>query len=168
MHLPGVKSVSRKSLIQKKILDQSLKDTYTAYIQENPTDKASFSTFCKHRPKHILSYTKTPFIQCVCEICQNPVAKMKAIDKHLDHKIDVDGGLDKLINMTLCPLSERFASLKCIDRECLQEFRRQLDQWQTTTHAENITIKWQQWEKSKDVGKGLARLDKIEKTSSMA
>ena len=84
-----------------KILDQSLRDTYTAYTQENPKDKASLSNFCTQRPKHILSYTKTPFIQCVCEICQNPVAKMKAINKHLHDKIGVDGGLDRLINMTL-------------------------------------------------------------------
>ena len=69
IHLRGVKSVSRKPSSRKNILNESLKDIYIAYIQENHTDKASLSTFCKHRPKHILSYIKTPFIQYVCEIC---------------------------------------------------------------------------------------------------
>ena len=72
--------------------------------------------------------------------------------------------------MTLCPTSDKFANLKCIDRECtncgVHELRKQLDQRQATAQPE--TIKWQQWEKSQqDVGKGIAQLDKAEKTSSV-
>lgn len=72
--------------------------------------------------------------------------------------------------MTLCPTSDKFANLKCIERECINcgvhELRKQLDQRQATAQPE--TIKWQQWEKSQqDVGKGIAQLDKVEKTSSM-
>ena len=64
VHLPGTRTVSKRTLELKKVLDSSLRALYKEYVEENPQDSFAFSTFCKKRPQNILSYTKTPLVQC--------------------------------------------------------------------------------------------------------
>ena len=106
---------------------------YKEYVEKNPQDSVAFSTFCekKKRSRNILSYTKTPLVQCLCEICHDPKMKAKALNQFLDSDSKT-GGIQDLIKMTLCPTANKFADRLCIDRQCrncgVQKFKNELTQ----------------------------------------
>ena len=139
---------------------------YKEYAEEKGKDAVAFSTFCKQRPKHVLSYTKTPLIQCVCEICLNPKMKMDGINKYLDPTSQVHSAHDLALK-TLCLTANQFPERRCIDRECdscgVETFRTLLEP--AVIKAGTEQVKWHQWEKVDDkAGKGHCRIQKVTKT----
>ena len=98
-----------RSMIAKKHLNCSLRDLYTSFKEANPSEHISFSGFCNKKPRNVLSFTKTPHLQCRCELCDNPLMKMKGINKLLDEevRVSVEGGIDKLVAATLCQDQDR-------------------------------------------------------------
>ena len=77
VHLPTKRTVPVKKESQRKVLDMNMRNLHQLYSKVRPYQRVSFSAFCKHRPRHVLSFTKTPLRQCMCEVCINPMLKMK-------------------------------------------------------------------------------------------
>ena len=162
VHLPGKRSVCMRTRTQKKILTMSLRDMYQVYTEEHPEEKMSFSTFCKKRPAHIVSFTKTPFRQCLCEVCINPMLKMKVLNGLLSEPIE---SLPALISHTIC-CNDGVPRMSCLERQCSEcgvaMFRRELE---CKMAAGNTDVKWKRWEKAGEHGE--TRVASVEKSGPM-
>ena len=120
IELPGLKTVSKRTGKQKKLLDRPLKQVYQTY-KEMSTGTVAFSTFAKRRPRHIIPYAKTKMVGCLCEYCENVNIKLEVINRaavgHPDCKIP-----DKysMVEFTMCGRQEghEYHSASCIRRQC--------------------------------------------------
>ena len=162
VHLPGKRSVCVRTQTQKKVLTMSLSDLYQVYTDEHPEEKVSFITFCKKRPAHIVLFTKTPFRQCLCEVCINPMLKMKVLNGLLPEPIE---SLPALISHTIC-CNDGVPRMSCLERqssECgVAMFRIELE---SKMEAGSTDVKWKRWEKAGEPGK--TRVALVEKSGPM-
>ena len=72
----------------KKVPDRPIEELYRIMVKEQPDVNVSVSTFYRHRPKHILPVDEAPLLQCLCEICPNPMKKAKdVLNKYMGEKI---------------------------------------------------------------------------------
>lgn len=120
-------------------------------VKEQPDVNVSVSTFYRHRPKHILPVDEAPLLQCLCEICLNPMKKVKdVLNNYMGEKIQ---DRSELINATLCQHEGNFASPACIFRKCqhcgVQKLRQQIQSSLDVTHPNwhFLEVEWQKWEK---------------------
>ena len=120
IELPGLKTVSKRTGKQKKLLDRPLKQVHQTYKEMN-TGTVAFSTFAERRPRHIIPYAKTKMVGCLCEYCENVNIKLEVINRaavgHPDCKIP-----DKysMVEFTMCGRQEghEYHSASCIRRQC--------------------------------------------------
>lgn len=88
--LPGMKDrvrISRDTYEQKRLLLCSLKELYTLYKEQYPTDKIGFSKFCTLRPKQcILAGSSGTHSICVCAEHQNFKLLLAAVKTKLTYK----------------------------------------------------------------------------------
>ena len=102
---------------------------------------------------------KLKFRQCLCEVCQNPKAKVTRLNFFLENKCE---GVKALLDESVCVYEGKFAKLECVNRKCSccgvgrvqvrleRELGDQLDQ----------QIKWSKWEMVK-----MAKSSRMEKVS---
>lgn len=117
-----------------------------------------------------MSYTKTPLRQCRCEICDNPMAKMKSINKALaeEKRLDIEGGIDTVVSLTTCPTENKFARADCVDRKCANCGPRILRQklLEAAVGKEACLVQWEQCERVQTNNK--VRLENVPKQTSLA
>ena len=149
--LPGQRSVKNSTTQPKKVLDRPIEVLYRMMVKEQPDVNVSVSTFYRHRPKHILPVDEAPLLQCLCEICLNPMKKIKdVLNNYMGEKIQ---DRSELINATLCQYKGNFASPACIFRKCqhcgVQKLRQQIQSSLDVTHTNwhFLEVEWQRWEK---------------------
>lgn len=76
-HSPGMKdfkTVRRngvKERLQKRFLLTTLKESHRIFLDNNPEQKISLSSFCQLRPDHVLIQKDLPQNVCVCKIHEN-------------------------------------------------------------------------------------------------
>ena len=135
----------------KKVPDRPIEKLYRIMVKEQPDVNVSVSTFYRHRPKHILPVDEAPLLQCLCEICPNPMKKAKdVLNKYMGEKIQ---NRSELINATLCQYEGNFASSACIFRKCqhcgVLKLRQQTQSSLDMTHLNwhFLEVEWQRWEK---------------------
>lgn len=136
--LPGKSGVSSKSLEVKKVLDKSVSKLHEEFIDTHGP-LVSRATFFRHRPKTILSFTKTPFRQCLCEICMNPMLKVKILNTVGWPKIQT---LKDLINLTICEGDKK----ECLHRLCEKCGVHCIDHLLQSVNL-GETVSWQKWER---------------------
>uniref|UniRef100_A0A1I8I8W6 CxC1 domain-containing protein n=3 Tax=Macrostomum lignano TaxID=282301 RepID=A0A1I8I8W6_9PLAT len=57
--------------IQKRYLVAGMKELHHLFIHEHVEHKLSLSKFCELRPRHILTFSKTPLEACCCKLHEN-------------------------------------------------------------------------------------------------
>jgi len=125
VHLPLKKTVSGKTLKQKRVLTDTLTQVHKRFLQDHPKLKVSLSHFRKLRPKEVLTVNKTKFASCLCEYCLNIEFKIdvlrRAIKSHdIDHLCTIESKYDA-VDISLCEKlrqDEEFHDRKCLEREC--------------------------------------------------
>ncbi|CAG9810451.1 unnamed protein product [Chironomus riparius] len=75
--LPGikdyiiVKTAGSKTKIQKRIMTMPLKEAYDEFKKEYTSQKMSFSKFARMRPDHVVLFSQSKQISCLCIYCTN-------------------------------------------------------------------------------------------------
>ncbi|GFO44592.1 (S)-beta-bisabolene synthase [Plakobranchus ocellatus] len=156
--VPGVQGVSKK-LKAKKVLSKSIANLHREFLMEHG-NLVSKATFFRHRPTHVKSFTKTPFRQCLCEVCLNPLLKMKVINKHLPEEKRVDS-LKGLLKLTLCEGEK----VECLERKCDKCGVSNIHTFLNGYEFEK-SVRWQRWERVKKQD-GSYRLDLILKEGNV-
>lgn len=64
---------------QKYILNDTLENLRMKYLQENPNKSISYATFCRMRPKNILTVRYLSRKVCLCQKHQNIALKLRAL-----------------------------------------------------------------------------------------
>lgn len=150
--LPGKAGIP-SSLKVKKCLDKSIVQLHQDFIMTHGT-LVSRATFFRHRPKNIISFAKTPFKQCLCELCLNPMLKVKVLNSLGWPRIDT---LRDLLSLTLCASDSK----KCLYRMCNKCNANLVVDAVNSLDSLDNTVCWQRWERVKR-GKGV-RMDLIKK-----
>lgn len=84
----------------------------------SPEKSMGEAAFFRARPKHVLSFTKAKLKACLCDVCENPRLKMKALNN-----MGLGFGLNStttLLAETMCDRDADigFHMLKCVSRQC--------------------------------------------------
>ncbi|GFN90054.1 Cc8l18.2-like protein [Plakobranchus ocellatus] len=160
--LPHVKTVSKKTLRQKKFLERPISDLYQQFKREHPDCTASIKTFFRHRPDHIVSCKKMPLLQSRCEVCLNPDFKVKALMKLCHQSLE----LRQLTEMSLCVRSDqqKYHKLSCLNRSCVNCSP---DAVRTFLHSlcdpgRSQPVTWQKWDYAPTSG-GKKHLELLER-----
>lgn len=119
--VPDRKSVKRKDLEERKILDRPLKSVYEDYKESG--GNVGFSTFAKKVPHNIQTYNKQPWFSCLCEYCTNVDLKIKALNDFANKVGMVECKLKDryhAVNITLCDKEDGrlFHKKTCVERNC--------------------------------------------------
>ena len=153
-----------KSLKCKKQLLKPVSQLYKEYRSKNTASAVSLRSFHRHKPKHVQSVKRLKFRQCLCEICQNPKAKVTRLNFCLENKCE---GVKVLLDESMCVYEGEFPELVCVDRECphcgVERVRLRLESELRGRMDEQI--KWSKWELVK-VGKS-TRMEKVGKSGSV-
>lgn len=153
--LPGKKGISHTLKI-KKGLDKSIVQLHQDFIETHGS-LVSRATFFRHRPRNILSFAKTPFRQCLCELCLNPMLKVKVLNSIGWPKVET---LKDLITLTLCEGEKR----ECLERLCNVCGVESVDDAVKSVDCDvSETVCWQKWERVKR--KNGVRMDMVKKES---
>ena len=139
--LPGKKSVSKKTLTQKKILPKRMKRLHKEFQAKNPEHKLSLRGMYRHLPHDVLSSRKQAYRQCLCEVCKNVDLKLDTLNRYL--KEPVDGG-DALSERSLC----NELTLLCLDRKCPNcgADKLQVELAAAIQPQHDTVVKWKTWE----------------------
>ncbi|GFO35645.1 Cc8l18.2-like protein [Plakobranchus ocellatus] len=158
LHLPNQKCSGQK------ILDKPIKELYKLFKESHPGLEVSSSYFFKLRPKIIMSYMKTPLLQCLCEVCHNPRLKLECMNQNVADSVHFDS-LSSLLDRTMCPKSGQFHKLQCIQRKCTLckgHLESLIDEIRV---GEEKTVSWKRWEKEQGPG---SSLNLVKKTATLA
>ncbi|XP_035828107.1 uncharacterized protein LOC118477192 [Aplysia californica] len=153
VHIPGKQGATKHGT--RKILSSSVKSLYKDFTSEHGP-LISRSTFFRKRPKNVLSFTKTPFRQCLCEICLNPMLIMKVLNSFISSRVDT---LSELISLTLCG-----ENVKCMRRECDECGVNAVDCLVENVDREKV-VEWQRWERV--CKNGSSRIDQVKKNGTL-
>ncbi|XP_012941528.1 uncharacterized protein LOC106012614 [Aplysia californica] len=153
VHIPGKQGATKHGT--RKILSSSVKSLYKDFTSEHGP-LISRSTFFRKRPKNVLSFTKTPFRQCLCEICLNPMLIMKVLNSFISSRVDT---LSELISLTLCG-----ENVKCMRRECDECGVNAVDCLVENVEREKV-VEWQRWERV--CKNGSSRIDQVKKNGTL-
>ncbi|XP_053391572.1 uncharacterized protein LOC123539851 [Mercenaria mercenaria] len=118
--LPTKKTVSNKSLNQKKVLTETIQQIHKRFLNENPDLKVSLSQFRKLRPKEVLTVKHQKFMSCLCEYCLNAQFKIDSINQAMKyHKIDLEiESKYHAVAITLCDKLTGNSERSCLERKC--------------------------------------------------
>lgn len=149
VHMPGKRTVLKRTLQQKKILPKKMKRLHRDFREKHPDNTTSLRTFYRHLPSNIVSSSKLAYKQCLCETCTNIDLKLDVVNTITKLPID---GRDVASESTLC----QTPTLACLDRKCNQCG---VDKFSNLLH-ENLrqplseTVSWKSWDMVKTgVGK---------------
>ncbi|XP_045207653.2 uncharacterized protein LOC123559695 [Mercenaria mercenaria] len=156
--LPNKKLVSTKTMEPRRVLKNSLKQTYLDFREENPECVVSFPKFVSLRPKSVKTMQKNYFNGCLCEYCANLEMKVKALKKIVpkvkgkESEFVINSRYD-LLKMTLCARKEgaKFNERGCIDRMCSKCGPVKIETYvKSALHrrqgTKSNTIEWSRWE----------------------
>ena len=162
--MPNKKSVSKKTMKPKMVLQRSIRETYNLYKSENPQAKLKISKFSSIRPKHVRPQREAKLFQCLCIYCTNIDLKVESINKLKDLPARIK---DKyaLLNETMCPPEENgFHARACVDRLC-EKCPKTIPSVATVNNA--TVISWRQWERCNMQGSLTKRMDIRQKTGTV-
>lgn len=146
--LPGKKNSGSKfeNMVNKKVLTKTVAALYKDFRKTHPTCNISLTTFSRRRPRNVLLSSSRAFVQCLCEICVNPMLKVEKLKKFLR---STPSNVDELVSETLCKC-ELLYSKPCIERVCSRcGVKKIIDTWRAelrTSLEDEIT--WERWEKT--------------------
>lgn len=112
--LPSSRTVSRG--VQKRILKMPIEEAYVIFKTLHPSIKCSPRSFFRHRPKHVLSHMKAKLRACLCDICENPRLKLKAL--HTVNALTEIPSVTGLLDLTMCLKEGLFHKRECLQRSC--------------------------------------------------
>ena len=147
------KTVSKKTTLQQKVLDLSLKALHTQFKEEFPEEAISYSTFTKLRPSNIKTMSSNLFRQCLCEYCTNIELKLKTINEKLQ-RLGLGVCLENKYmasRLTLCAKEKDtdWYAKECITRECdecgVEKFREFVESRITDEDLVEV-VEWKCWE----------------------
>ncbi|GFO00318.1 Cc8l18.2-like protein [Plakobranchus ocellatus] len=78
--------------------------------------------------------------QCLCEVCLNPMLKVKVLNKKLPENERVDS-LKDFVRLTVCDAN----NLVCVSRECSNCGVWMLDKWKNSLNVDD-NVEWTKWE----------------------
>ena len=120
--LPCMMTVSKKTQIQKRVMEITIKQAHTLWEKVHPVSPISESLFQRNRPSHVMTQQNNSMIQCLCEYCTDVSLKLSELNKAMSSLSKQDTIKDKgeHFEMTLFskPESDTYFSLGCIRREC--------------------------------------------------
>lgn len=155
--LPGKKNSGSKfeNMVNKKVLTKTVAALYKDFRKTHPTCNISLTTFSRRRPRNVLLSSSRAFVQCLCEICVNPMLKVEKLKKFLPSS---PSNVDELVSETLCKC-ELLDSKPCIERVCSKcGVKKIVDTWRAelqTSLEDEIT--WMRWEKTVKSRKDLVK-----------
>lgn len=159
-HIPGKLGIQKRTMKARKILNKSVLNLHSEFIAEHGS-LISKATFFRRRPKHVLSFTRTPFRQCLCDICLNPMLKAKVVNNMLCNDLQIST-LKNLIGLTICE-GNRVECLKRLCKTCgvggVDSLLQDCDMSKDTS--------WQRWERV-EKGNNKFRLDLVKKQGSVS
>ena len=148
--IPDKKSV-KKDMKQRHVLQTSLHNSWKEWNQANPTKTMSFMTFCRLRPKHVLTQKNRKLYQCLCEYCENVKLKLKALNSTADQEnvkdLKILNEYDA-VNITMCEKEEgaKFHRIQCIDRKCDDCGIKNLEEKLQPLISKDLHVKWNRWD----------------------
>ena len=90
-------------------------------MEQHPSQKMTFSSFAKLRPKNVLTYDHMMLNQCLCEYCQNIQIKVDVVKKAclriVGTLVNIPSDKYDIMNATLCQKEGKYHK-KCIDWKC--------------------------------------------------
>ncbi|KAH3795059.1 hypothetical protein DPMN_148605 [Dreissena polymorpha] len=158
-NLPSVKTI-KKDQKERRILDRPLAAVYQEFQQQNPTVKASYSTFVRNKPQTVESTRKQRWYACLCDTCTNTDLKIKALQQvasRIESGVVVRNRYEA-VTITLCKNKDgaAFHKPQCIQRQCgkcgidstVRYFQPLVEE------ASNETVVYSKWERVKKIYKG--------------
>lgn len=102
-------------------LQQSLKETHRLFLENNPQDQISYSSFTKLRPSSVKLFGSTPKNMAACERCANVDLLLQTLKQNIPEvteKLQLQSKFDAL-NATLCAKQdEEYHKTECLQRNC--------------------------------------------------
>jgi hypothetical protein len=150
--VPDTRSVSKKTMTAKKVLNESVNSVFEDFKKLNPDTQISQSTFAKLRPKHVQTTKCQKLYQSRCEYCSNAKLKIATINKLCEKNRAAQCKIsdrDHLLDITMCPKHEddKFHKKTCIQRRCddcgVANLHEHLKPLVDTVKDTNVT--WQYW-----------------------
>ncbi|KAH3866975.1 hypothetical protein DPMN_030099 [Dreissena polymorpha] len=119
-NLPSVKRV-KKDQKERRVLVWPLAAVYQEFQQQNPTVKASYSTFVRNKPQTVESTRKQPLYGCLYDTCTNTDLKIKTLQQvaaRFGSGVVVRDRYEA-VTITLCKKEDgaAFHKLQCIQRQ---------------------------------------------------
>lgn len=135
---PGKKSFIKVDgeKVQKKYLNDTLQELHKIYLSVSDR-KVSYSTFCKYRPKNVVTPKLTERDTCLCKKCENFRLLVFAAQSE---KLIVEGTPRELIKSIIC--SEN-ATEECYFRKCKNCKGKKINF--TCQKNSNSKIKFKEW-----------------------
>ena len=109
--LPDWRTVSRRSLQQRKVLPKRLKWPHRDFLTQHMQNKVSLRTFYRNLSQHIKTVSYQTYRQCPCALCVNVDLLLDGLKPFLEVEIE---GRDIASEMSLCTVP----TLACYNREC--------------------------------------------------
>ena len=147
--LPDKNFVGKKSLQSRHVMERSLKNAFSKFMEENPETNISFSKFVKLRPRNIKTMAHNKLVQCCCEYCINMELKLRAVNKvAVQHKKPDCSIKDKYeaSRITLCPKDNAHYRKTCINRKCKLCGVKKLDEKLNSLNDVEGTVMWGKWD----------------------
>ena len=152
--LPCMMTVSKKTQVQKRVMEITIKQAHTLWEKVHPASPISESLFQGNRPSHAMTQQNNSMIQCLCEYCTNVSLKLSALNKAMSSLSKQDTIKDKgeHFEMTLFskPESDTYFSLGCVRRECKNCGLSRLEDHLCELFEDSTAnqISWKVWETS--------------------
>ena len=118
-----IKQAGVKKKIQKRYLLFSLNETFFLFINENPNEKISCSSFKQLRPQNILYKSSTPHNVCICLYHENISLLLKALHLNIQGFNNIE--LNAFVKLLVCDDMNESCMFGDCDR-CQNEFQKQV------------------------------------------
>lgn len=168
--LGGTRGVTRDGNTVR-YLQQTLKETYRHFLEQQHDFTLGYSTFAKLRPKDVKLFGTIPKNQALCERCANMdiiIDVLKTVYKSANLLVpEFLMSKQALVDCTLCPTKSRYHNHACIKRECAKCGTRNLKDNLLKDVKQDDQVGWRKWE-NVDTEEEKKHMALVEKTSSVS